>query len=612
MIGRVIAGRYEVQAVVGTGGMAVVYRAWDRQSSRMVAIKVLRPEFEQDQEFVRRFSREAEAAAKMSHENIVNLLDVGKEDNLRYIVMEYIDGKTLKDLIRQQGRIPADQAVRMAIRTLAAVDHAHKNGIVHRDIKPQNILVDQKGTVKVADFGIARLKTAQTTRIDDKQNSALGSVHYFSPEQASGEVADEKSDLYSMGVVLYEMLTGEVPFDGDTAVSVALKHVSEEPRSMRSLNGSISRGLDEVVGRALSKDADKRYQTAAEFAGDLRKALTRPKGGFVTYPLTKEEQEKLREQKRRLLLKRKKRLRLMSRISAAAVGLAVIAAVLWYFLAVYRVNAVPQAVGTDWQLAVAALEDAGFKPSAEYAYSEDAPKGQVIRQSVAAGSRRKQGTGILLTVSAGSQWVFFEDMRGRTLDDARNALIELGVPEERISLGYVASDQPPGAVAGQMPEPGWITRETDVQLIVSAETVKMPTLTGLTLEGAKALAEANGLIVQEVQEGYSADAPAGTVIAQSIAPDAPVAVGSGITLTISQSRETMYYPAASYTMVVPLDQIEVRLELTSPSGREFDGYVGTLDKGTHRIELSSTEQGLHTLREYLDGVLMAETKVMFE
>ncbi len=612
MIGRTISGRYEVQAVVGTGGMAFVYRAWDRRNSRMVAIKVLRPEYEQDHEFVRRFSREAEAAAKMSHENIVKVLDVGKDDKMRYIVMEYIDGLTLKEMIRQSGRIPPDQAVPMAIRTLAAVDHAHKNGIVHRDIKPQNILVDPQGVVKVADFGIARLKTAQTTRIDDKQNSALGSVHYFSPEQASGEVADEKSDLYSMGIVLYEMLTGEVPFDGDTAVSVALKHVSEEPRSMREINPSIPRALDEVAMRALSKDAAKRYQTAAEFAGDLRRALTRPRGGFVHYPLTKEEQEKLREQKRRISIKRKRRVQWIMRAAAMGVGLLLIGAVVWYFVAVHGMHTVPQVAGGEAQAALQALVDEGFDPIVEYAYSEEIPAGAVIHQSVAGGARRREGTDILLTVSAGSQWVYFEDMTGKALEDVRAALSALGIPEERIKITHVASGLPPGHVAGQMPEAGWITREEGVSLEVSARTVNMPTLTGLTLEGAKALAEANGLIVKDVVEGYSADAAAGIVIAQSIAPDAVVAVGTEIALTISQSREEVYYPASPYALMVPLDRVNVRLEITAPSGREFDGYQGALDRGTHWIELSSSEGGLHAVREYLDGVLMAETKVLFE
>ena len=612
MIGRVISGRYEIQAVVGTGGMAVVYRAWDRKNSQMVAVKVLRPEFEQDQEFVRRFSREAEAAAKMSHENIVNLLDVGKDNDMRYIVMEYVPGKTLKDLIRERGRIAPETAVRMAIRILAAVDHAHKNGIVHRDIKPQNILVDEKGKVKVADFGIARLKTAQTTRVDDKQNSALGSVHYFSPEQASGEVADEKSDLYSVGVVIYEMLTGEVPFDGDTAVSVALKHVSEEPRSMRSIAPSISRGLDEVILRALAKETFKRYQTAAEFAGDLRKALVRPRGGFVSYPLTWEEQERMREEKRREALRRRRRVRMAGVIAAIAVGAALIGAVIFYFAAVYNFETVPLVVGSEEATAVQVLENKGFVPVVEHGYSEEYPAGLVMEQSVDYGKRLRRGEEVLVTVSDGSQWVYFDDMTGWTLEQVDERLTQLGFSSEHVSVTYIVSDQPIGCVAGQSPAEGWITRETEVNFLVSAEAVTVPTLTGLTTEGAQALAAAEGLVIGDILAGFSADTPAGTVIAQSVAAGETVAAGTQITLTVSQPRQTLYYPASNYVIVVPLEDVEVRLELITPSGSTFTGFSGILDTGTYSVELSSAEQGVHTLREYMDGVLMAETQVMFE
>ena len=612
MIGRVLSGRYEIQAVVGTGGMAVVYRAWDKTEKRTVAIKVLRPEYEQDAEFVRRFSREAEAAAKMSHENIVNLLDVGKDNDMRYIVMEYVPGKTLKDLIRERGRIAPDTAVRMVIRILAAVDHAHKNGIVHRDIKPQNILVDAKGKVKVADFGIARLKTAQTTRVDDKQNSALGSVHYFSPEQASGEVADEKSDLYSVGVVLYEMLTGQVPFDGDTAVSVALKHVSEEPRSMRELNPAISRALDEVVMRALAKDSARRYQTAAEFAGDLRKAVVHPRGGFVAYPVSREEQERQREEKRRQDARRKRRLRRASFFAAIAVGMAIVGTLVWYFAAVYNMESVPLTIGSEEAAATGVISQRGFVPVVEYAYSEEYPQGLVLEQSVNAGEKRRRGTEISITVSAGSQWVYLEDMTGWTLEQVYEELTGLGIAGEHVSVTYAVSDKPIGCVASQTPEAGYITREEDIVLILSAEPVEVPQLTGLTYEGAQAQAEAEGLTLGEPVSGYSADAPAGTVIAQSIPPGEVVAEGTELILTVSQPRQMLYYPPSNYTLYVPLDDVEVVLEITPPSGATFMGFSGTLDAGTYSIELSSVEQGLHTVREYMDGSLMVETQVMFE
>ena len=271
---KILADRYRLVEQIGMGGMAIVYRAIDMRTGHNVAVKVLRPEFNQDAEFVGRFQREAEAASKMTHHNIVNLLDVGMDGENRYLVMEYVQGKTLKELIQEKGRLNPQVAAQVTIRILSALQHAHQNGIIHRDIKPQNILVNADGHVKVADFGIARMADSSTLTRGD---SVMGSVHYFSPEQASGQAADARSDIYSCGVVLYEMLTGEVPFDGDTAVSVALKHVSEEPRSMRELNPAISRALDEVVMRALAKDGARRYQTAAEFAGDLRKAVVHPR-----------------------------------------------------------------------------------------------------------------------------------------------------------------------------------------------------------------------------------------------------------------------------------------------------------------------------------------------
>ncbi len=428
MIGHVISGRYVVQAVVGTGGMAVVYRAFDKKKNRIVAIKVLRPEYESDEEFVRRFSREAEAASKVSHENIVNMLDVGIDGDMRYIVMEYVDGQTLKEMIRQRGAIHPDTAIRMAIRILAAVDHAHRNGIVHRDIKPQNIMVDNQGRVKVADFGIARLKAAQTTATEEGSNgSVLGSVHYFSPEQARGEVADEKSDLYSVGVVMYEMLTGQVPFDDETSVSVALKHVSEEPKSMRDHQEGISKALDEVVMRALCKDASKRYQTAAEMAADLRKTISHPQGGFVTYPKDPEEVEREKEERRRRRARDRRRLRKTVIAVVSVVVVLLIAAGIWYFTNTSNTYVMPDLVGQEQLLAQDALEQLGGVAEIEYGYSEDFEEGIVFAQSRRNGARVKTAVPVTLTVSLGSQWYYLLDYTGQPLEEAEEALRALGV-----------------------------------------------------------------------------------------------------------------------------------------------------------------------------------------
>ena len=590
--------------------MAVVYRAYDRVRKQTVALKVLRPEYESDVEFVRRFSREAEAASKVSHENIANLLDVGIDGDVRYIVMEFVDGQTLKEMIREQGRIKPDQALRMTIRILAAVDHAHRNGIVHRDIKPQNILVDRQGHVKVADFGIARLKTSQTTLVEGENGaSALGSVHYFSPEQARGEVADEKSDLYSVGVVLYEMLTGQVPFDGETSVSVALKHVSEEPKSMRLYQSGISKALDEVVMRALCKDASKRYQTAAEMAADLRRTITHPRGGFVKYPQDPEEAERQREARKRKRQRDHRRLVKLALIAGVLLVLCVAMVVSWFFL-VRNQTVVPFVVGMTQDDAIDALGAASLPASVDTAYSEEYEAGYVVSQSVAEGSRVREGTAVSIVVSVGSQWFYMDDYIGLMEDEALAALSTSGA--KSVTADYIQSDEADGTVLAQTPAQGWQPKDTPVVLTVSGQSVRVPSLEGLTLEGAQALLEAEGLTLGAVTETDASDLPEHTVVEQSVPADSEVLAGTAVDLKISESEPSLYYPASPFTVAVPIDGLQVEITITMPSGGEAVAYSGELPAGTHQVDLSSSEPGEHVVRVYLDGVLMDSVEVTFD
>ena len=611
MIGRVISGRYVVQAIVGTGGMAVVYRAFDKKKNRVVAIKVLRPEYESDEEFVRRFSREAEAASKVSHENIVNMLDVGTDGDLRYIVMEYVDGQTLKDMIRQQGCISPDTAIRMTIRILAAVDHAHRNGIVHRDIKPQNILVDSDGRVKVADFGIARLKAAQTTRVDDGQGvSALGSVHYFSPEQARGEIADEKSDLYSVGVVMYEMLTGQVPFDGETSVSVALKHVHEMPKSMREHRANISKALDEVVMRALSKDAAKRYQTAAEMAADLRKCITHPDGGFVKYPKAPEEIEREREARKRKRERDRRRIKRLVTFGVAAATVVIVGFTVWFVMRMSNTFGMPNLVGEEQMLAQDALEQLGAAVDVEHGYSESFEEGLVMSQSQRAGARVKRGAQVSLAVSLGSQWYYLDDYIGSRADEVVDLLSAEGV--ESIDVNYVQSESPAGTIVDISPDPGVQGKDVPVSLTVSGQRILMPSLTGLSLESATALIEAEGLVLGSVSEGFAADAKARTVIAQGISANSQVLAGTSVDLTINQSSPATYYPAAKLSVVVPLNGSQVRVQIQLTNGEMQEVYQGSLNTGTYRIALSCIEPGTHAVTVTMDGVMVDRQEIDFE
>ncbi len=278
MEGQILGNRYELIEKIGGGGMALVYKAKCNLLNRFVAVKVLRTEFTNDEEFVKRFRIEAQSAASLSHPNIVSIYDVGKEENAHYIVMEYIDGVTLKEYIKNNTRLEWKEAVNIAVQICSAIEHAHRKRIVHRDIKPHNILMTKEGIAKVTDFGIARAVSSSTITM---VGSTIGSVHYFSPEQARGGFTDEKSDLYSIGIALYEMVTGRVPFDGDTPVAVALKHLQVEAEQPLSINKDLPKGINDIIMKAIEKDQSKRYQSASEMLEDLNKVLKDPFGDFV-------------------------------------------------------------------------------------------------------------------------------------------------------------------------------------------------------------------------------------------------------------------------------------------------------------------------------------------
>lgn len=276
-MGKRLDGRYEVQEIIGVGGMSVVYKAYDNVDDRIVAIKVLKDEYSNDAEFVRRFKNESKAIAVLSHPNIVKVYDVSFGEKVQYIVMEYVDGITLKEYIQKQHIIAWNDAVFFTTQILRALQHAHDKGIVHRDIKPQNIILLPTGNIKVTDFGIARFSRTETRTLTE---NAIGSVHYISPEQAKGEFTDERADIYSVGVVLYEMLTGSVPFDADSAVSVALMQLQKEPKKITEINPNIPLGIEQICFHAMQKNPQDRYQTATEMLLDLEDVIRNPNATF--------------------------------------------------------------------------------------------------------------------------------------------------------------------------------------------------------------------------------------------------------------------------------------------------------------------------------------------
>ena len=587
---RVLSGRYELIEIVGTGGMAIVYRALDQKTGREVAVKLLRPEFERDEEFVRRFSHEAKAAAQVAHENIVNMLDVGFA-GVPYIVMEFVRGQTLKDLIRSVGSIPPRQAVAMALRILAALDHAHRNNIVHRDIKPQNILVDENGMIKVADFGIARLTTSATmTATGD--GSFFGSVHYISPEQARGEKADEKSDLYSVGVVLYEILTGQVPFDSESAVSIAIKHIGETPRSIRELKPELPRALEQILQKALSKDPADRYQSASEMAADLKRSLTNPRGGFVRNPVMDAQRRKARVRNALAGL-------LLAAVLGAMVLIIVKTGVFDHYF--YGVT-VPSVVNVSEEDALRSLSAFHLVGEATQEYSDTVEKGLVISQEPAAESEAMQGDTVRIVVSLGSQWVAMPKVTGQSEEAALAALNALELTN--VSVERVPSDYTPGLVLEQEPEAGeWVSKMGECVIRVSSMSSVVPDLRGYTLEAARAALEGTMLSLGEITEGYDASLPDGVVIDQSLEAKTSVFAETTIDLVLNGERPERYSALVSFS--VPLADMEVSIVVTAPSGEESEKFRQVCS-GQVQISLSSAESGEHRVQIYMDGKLMRD------
>ncbi|MHC1786715.1 MAG: protein kinase [Christensenellales bacterium] len=528
MIGQLIAERYQIIQCIGEGGMAVVFRAKDLRTGHDVALKFLRPEFKANPDFLSRFDREATAASKMSHHNIVNLLDVGYSGDNPYIVIEYVDGKTLKDIIRERKQLPEDVSCQIAIRILSALQHAHQAGIIHRDIKPQNILVDMKGYIKVSDFGIARMVGANTATMTDANNSVMGSVHYFSPEQARGETATAASDLYSAGIVLYEMLTGTVPFDGETPVSIALQHVQARPRPIRELAADVSPAMEAVVMKALEKNPANRYHTALEMAQALKIARQFPEKEITldTPVIAIGPGRKTPSPNRRRRMRERTLIIVMTIALLLALGLGT------FFIirdVVFTTRA-PYLMYSTEQEAIREAEKAGLKPQIVRQSSSE-PAGTVILQSHDFDYPMKRGDTILITVSSGPIKQMVPRLTGLLKDVAEQEL-------ERIGLKLLQTDRlmnpaAVGTILTQSPEQG---TELDyggiVQVVISGGEVTIPNLEGEIYADWLLRLQNTGLIVSKVSEVAMEDpAQAGRIAAQN--PRAGEKVMTGTTLELA-------------------------------------------------------------------------------
>ncbi|MBE6565179.1 MAG: Stk1 family PASTA domain-containing Ser/Thr kinase [Ruminococcaceae bacterium] len=553
-IGQVFDNRYRITKILGIGGMAVVFEAVDTLMHRTVAIKMLKDNIAGDPAAVRRFINESKAVSMLHHPNIVAIYDVSVKENLKYIVMEKVEGLTLKKYMTQKGALPAKEALLYVRQILAALSHAHDKGITHRDIKPQNVMLLKNGGIKVTDFGIAKLPNAETLTATDK---AIGTVFYISPEQASGKKIDQRSDLYSLGVVLYEMVTGELPFNADSPVSVAIMQVSAEPRRPREILHSIPVGIEQIILKAMQKQPEKRFQTAAQMAESVERLLQDPavvfkprqlKGNSGQFPVSGQpEAPKRPAAGRNKKVHRSKKPRRKERFTMFPVILGILTAFLLVgavtgvyvlketFFKAEEKNTVtiPQFIGdilTDEM--ETQLTSQGYKLTVTGIYSDEYPADTIIDQTPVKGEKRVLTPGrpscdLKLTVSLGSEVVEISDF---TLADRREAEIAL----EKLGL-VVAFDTEPsnlvpeGDVTRTVPASGATVKVGDTVTVYLSSgpdlaLVRVPSFTGKDEATVARLLKENGLAVGYVERVFS-DEPAGTVIWQSIEADAEVAQG---------------------------------------------------------------------------------------
>ena len=555
MIGHVFAQRYQLEEFVGKGGMALVFRAKDKRTGHDVAVKILRPEFNSDNEFLERFQREAVAASKMSHHNIVNLLDVGHEDGYHYLVLEFVRGRTLKAVIGEKGTLPEGITAQIAIRILSALQHAHNNGIIHRDIKPENVLVNAEGHVKVADFGIARVAGSNTLSKEDK---VIGSAMYFSPEQARGDSVTIASDIYSVGVVMYELLTGRIPFEGETPVAIALQHISSLPQPLRSLNENISPAMERVVLTALNKDPKNRYRNAADMARAIRAALDHPDdlGDGLNVSTATDGRTRTStgntsakvplEVRRRKKNGRLKRVLLMLLLTVVVIG-ALAYGTVYIVQSIVNTTTAPYMIGSTEQEAIEMGKESGLVVEVIRQSDNVVPAGQVIVQSREYQYKMKRGDVIVITVSTGPKEQGVPLLMGMTLEAARAEAEKYGFSV--LVTQSVLSEQPLNTVLEQLPAAGEKLAYGDIVQVVISGSVTVPNVTGLTRSQAMAVANDAGLRSFQFVEYPTADETQFDRVAdQQPKANERVLYNTQLTLLVYVPQTAENEPAAENTM----------------------------------------------------------------
>ena len=630
-VGKRLDGRYEITDLLGVGGMANVYKANDIKEGTVVAVKILKDEFSKNSEFLRRFKNESKEIALLSHPNIFRVVDVSFGDRIQYIVMEYVSGITLKQYIEQQGVLTWKEAVHFTVQVLRALQHAHDNGIVHRDVKPQNIMLLQDGTIKVMDFGIARFARGDSKTITDK---AIGSVHYISPEQARGDKVDEKTDIYSVGVMLYEMLTGKLPFEADSAVSVAIMQMQSPVRKPREINETIPEGLEEITIRAMQKDPAKRYQSAAEMLRDIDEFKRNPSIVFeykyfgdddgtklfdAVNDVTADDEEEVVEKKSHMIP-------ILAGVAAAFVVVSIIVCVVIFgfsdiFERVPEVE-VPNLVGKVYEdvikdpaYANIKIEQRNTEISTEY------EAGYIIDQETNPGIKIKEGQTLWVTVSAGLDMKDVPDVYGKSEVEAKDALKKEGFTNVT-AVSQFDSTVPKGSVIKTTPERGEQVKSDQeiilyISLGVDEQPFVMPKLINRTLEEARSLMSGMKLEVKEVDSNE----PAGTVLSQSVAEGTTI-TDKTMLITIEVSNGT----PATNSVNIKVEFSASNVDYTYFTFRVLmDGIEQKTDNvnvtATNKYEFTLTGSGSseHTVQimvvprdENFQEKLLAEYSVEFE
>ena len=618
MIGHILDNRYKILEKVGTGGMASVYKAQDILLDRIVAVKILHSKYGNDHDFVVRFRQEAQAAAKLSHPNIVNIYDVGYDENVHYIVMEYVEGETLKQYIQNHPNIPIDTAVRIAIEIGYALEEAHANGIIHCDIKPHNVLLTRTGKVKVTDFGIARAINSST--VLDKQ-SILGSVHYLSPEQAAGDKITAKTDIYSLGIVLYEMLTHHLPFEGETAVSIALQHMQGDIPRPTKYNPAISPMLEECLLTALQKDPDKRYDTVSDFISELKIAqgftttIYKPASQdftAMTRPIPKKEVRTHKVQRETKLT------RFITNLPQKYIwiGMAVLFIICfaWAFFSFGNFWSsenitVPNVVGKPVEVAETTLKKLDLKVSVDEIASDDVPAGQVISQTPAAGTNVKARRIIHLTVSKGGSAMLIPDLKGLTLEQAKERLDKMG-----LTLGAVENgndpDKPSDVIISQSPESGAkATKGTRVNIVINMkQKVHVPNVVGMTLADARNTLLSMKLSVGTINasDGTSTDDSNAIIISQDPAGGESTS-SNVVNLTVGKKKSQTKTGTVNISIPKGGNARQVEIYVTDDSGKHT-AYSGKAAPGSTVSKDVSGSGNVH-VQVVIDGSVVQDREL---